>query len=237
MFNLFKNQSGYKIIKNPNLKELKKKYSEVWKDEGFPETQWRRVEKQLGNIDSVPEFQTIVGCLKATKLKNPSILDVGCSSGYLSEVLKKTKIKCRYEGTDYSKAFINFAKMKYPRESFSENDATNLKYNDKSFDIVVSAGCLLHIIDYKKAISEAARVAKKYVIFHRTSVFKISPQSFFTKVAYGSQMLEIIFNETELADIFKENNLAIVKIMTIGQEKISIVNENMIIKNYLCIKT
>mgnify|MGYP001589564837 CR=1 FL=1 len=230
MFNIFKKRSDYKIINYSNLEELKKIYDDVWKDERFPEKQWNRVEKQLKNVDEIPEFRAIIECIKATELKNPSILDVGCSSGYLSEVLKIKKIRAKYEGTDYSPSFINFARNKYPKETFSVNDATNLKYKDKNFDIVVSACCLLHIINYKKAISEAARVAKKYVIFHRTPVYSIRPTTFFTKTAYNAEMLEIIFNEDELVDIFKKNNLSVVKIKTISSE------ENTTIKNYLCLK-
>ncbi len=227
---IFFNNDGYRIISNPDKNILKKTYSDVWKDETFPEKQWRRVEKQLENINSVPEFIAMIDCIRAINLKNPSILDVGCSSGYLSEILEKSGLKSRYEGTDYSLAFIKFAKQKYPQIKFTVNDATNLKYKDKSFDIVVSACCLLHIVDYKKVISEAARVAKKFIIFHRTPVFHLQPTTFFTKTAYGAEMLEIVFNEEELVDIFCKNNLAITKIKTIS-------SGNITIKNYLCQKT
>lgn len=227
MFNLFKKQSDYKIIDNPNLEELKKKYSGVWQDDSFPEKQWRRVEKQLKNIDDVPEFRTIRECVKATKLKQPSILEVGCSSGYLSKVLQNTK----YEGTDYSPAFINFAKQKFPKNKFTVNDATDLKYKNKSFDIVISGCCLLHILNYKKAISEAVRVAKKYVIFHRTPVLLSFPTTYLTKTAYGQKMLEIHFNEEELVILFFKNKLAIIKILILGEQ-----NENMIMRNYVCKK-
>ncbi len=226
---IFFNNDGYQLISNPNKNVLKKTYSDVWKDETFPEKQWRRVEKQLKQVDDIPEFVVIIDCIRTTGLKNPSILDVGCSSGYLSEVLKIKKINANYEGTHYSPSFINFAREKYPRESFNVNNATDLKYKNKSFDIVISACCLLHIIDYKKVISEAARVAKKFVIFHRTPVFHLQPTTFFTKTAYGAKMLEIVFNEEELVDIFCKNNLAITKIRTIS-------SGNITIKNYLCKK-
>lgn len=232
MFNIFRKQSDYKIITNPNLKELKKKYSGVWKDDTFPEKQWGRVERQLKHINDVPEFKVIINMVKASGLINPSILEVGCSSGYLSKVLTDV----RYEGTDYSSSFIQFAKQKFPEIKFTINDATNLKYKDKSFDIVISGCCLLHIIDFKKAIKEVARVAKKYVIFHRTPVFHLQPTTFFTKNAYDAEMLEIIFNEEELTDILRTCNLATVKIRTIGEGKISGMNEKMFMKNYLCQK-
>lgn len=226
---IFFNRDNYHVVQNPDLNILRKKYSDVWKDKTFPEKQWRRVEKQLEHINEIPEFRGMIDCVKATGLKNPLILDVGCSSGYLSDVFKKAEIKANYEGTDYSPAFINFAKQKYPKIKFTVNEATNLKYKNNSFDLVISACCLLHIIDYKKAISEVARVAKKFVIFHRTPVFHLQPTTFFTKTAYDAEMLEIVFNEEELIDIFRQNNLAVIKTRTIS-------SGNITIKNYLCRK-
>lgn len=233
--NIFnRDPNKYKVISTPNLSILRKKYAKVWKDNTFPQKQWNRVEKQLEHIDDIPEFRAIIDNVRATKLKNPSILDIGCSSGYLSEVLRRSGIKSRYDGTDYSPSFIDFAKEKYPKIKFMVNDATSLKYKKGSFDIVVSGCCLLHIVNYKKAVSEAARVSEKYVIFHRTPVFNLQPTTFFTKTAYGAEMLEIIFNEDELIDIFCKNNMAVVKTVTISSGNISDLGENISIKNYLC---
>ena len=218
----FNRNDEYHLIANPDLAVLRKKYANTWKDDSFPEKQWRRVEKQLQNINNVPEFQAAIDCIKTTKLKSPSILEIGCSSGYLSEVLKKTGIKARYEGTDYSSSFIHFARQKYPDVKFTVNDAINLHYKNNSFDVIVSGACILHIINYQKAIAEASRVAKKFVIFHRTPVLHTLPTTFLTKVAYGAKMMDVFFNEEELIDLFHKNKLAVIKIITLSQGKISV---------------
>lgn len=234
---IFLNRSdSHHLIANPNLVALKKKYANIWKDNGIPLKQWSRVERQLQNISDIQEFKAIVDCVRATNLKNPSILEVGCSSGYLSEVLKKAGIKARYEGTDYSPAFIHFAKEKYPDIKFTVNNATNLHYKNNCFDIIVSGCCLLHIVNYQKAIVETARVAKKYAIFHRTPVLHSLPTSFLTKTAYGIGMLDIYFNEEELIDLFYKNNLVVIKTRTISQGRIPELKGDMAIKNYLCRK-
>ena len=62
------------------------------------------------------------------------------------------------------------AKQRYPEKEFKINDAADLNYTNNQFNIVISGCCILHIIDYKKAISETARTAKDYVIFHRTPI-------------------------------------------------------------------
>lgn len=227
---------SHHLIANPNLVALKKKYANIWKDNGIPLKQWSRVERQLQNISDIQEFKAIVDCVKATRLKNPSILEIGCSSGYLSEVLKKAGIRARYEGTDYSSAFIRFAKEKYPDIKFTVNDAINLHYKNNCFDVVISGCCLLHIIDYPKAIAETARVAKKFAVFHRTPILHSSSTSFLAKMAYGVEMLDIYFNEEELIDLFYQNGLTVVKIKTISQGKISALKEDMVMKNYLCRK-
>lgn len=227
----FKND-GYRLLSNPNFRELKRTYSDVWKDESFPEKQWKRVEQQLKHINGVPEFKSIRDLIKASRLINPSVLEIGCSSGYLSRVLPKVK----YEGTDYSKAFIEFAKLKFPKIKFTVNDATDLKYKDNMFDIVISGSCLLHIINHKKAIAEASRVAKKFVIFHRTPILHVTQTSYLTKSAYGHKMMDIFFNEEDLIDQFYKNNLAVVKSITLGLGKVSVFEEKMAMKSYLCKK-
>ena len=233
---IFFGRDNYKIISNPDFRELKRKYANTWKDDGIPQKQWPRVERQMQNISAVPEFRALVDCVQATKLKNPSILEIGCSSGYLSEVLMKAGIKARYEGTDYSPSFIRFAKQKYPDIKFTIDNATNLHYKNNSFDIVISGCCLLHIINYPKAIAETERVARKFAIFHRTPILHSSLTSFLTKTAYGAEMLDIYFNEDELIDLFYQNDLAIIKTKTISQGRISGLEEDMVMKNYLCRK-
>jgi len=62
----------------------------------------------------------------------------------------------------------------YPAIRFDVEDATRLRYNSDSFDIVVSGCCLLHISEYEKAIAEAARVSREFVVFHRTPVLHMT---------------------------------------------------------------
>jgi len=232
----FHQGNSHNLITNPDLSALKKQYSNAWKNDSFPQKQWARVEKQLQRINDIPEFRAIIDCVKATNIKKSSILEIGCSSGYLSEILKKKGIKATYEGTDYSQLFIDFAEEKYPGTKFTINDATNLHYKGKSFDIVISGCCILHIINYKKAIAEASRVTKKFIIFHRTPILHFSPTSFFKKTAYDSEMLDIYFNEKELIDLFNQNGLVVVKIVTISKEYVPVLKEDMFVKNYLCRK-
>ena len=234
----FKKTEIYKIIKNPNLKELKIIYNEVWKNESIPKKQESKIlhRKEVKNYKNVPPMKAMVDLLSKVETNNKNLLEIGCSSGYYSEIFKKAGLNIGYEGCDYSPAFIKLAKKKYPDINFKICDATTLEYNDNQFDIVVSGCCILHIIDYPKVIAETARVSRQYTLFHRTPVLHKNKTTFLTKTGYNTKMLEIFFNEEELTNLFLKNNLTIKIINTHAQFPVKGISEPVYMKSYLCEK-
>jgi len=144
----------------------------------------------------------------------PTLLDLGASSGHYSEVLQLRGFDCIYRAADYSENFRKLARLLYPTVEFDICDARELPYLDGAFDIVLSSGCILHILEYEDAIREAVRVARRYVIFHRTPVAEKT--AFFQKLAYGVPCLEIHFSEGVLFDIFDDLRLDLVAVTQIG---------------------
>lgn len=239
MFKLFATKTisaKYEIIKNPNQTKLRRQFSHVWQDKSLPDKQWELTQKQLPKFENIAPMAAAVQILKKVPLKNPRLLEIGCSTGYYNQVFKEAGIPVRYEGCDYSKDFISKAKIIYPNIKFKICDATKLAYKNGEFDIVFSAGCLLHIIAYEKAIQEAARVSKNFVIFHRTPIVHEVDTLFTQKIGYDLPMLEIIFNERELTDLFFQNNLKILTINTHSQFPITDLPEPVFMKTYLCQK-
>ena len=57
---------------------------------------------------------------------------------------------------------------------------------------------LMHIADYEKAIAEARRVARHYVVFNTAVLLKKRPTTTLVKEAYGRKTNEVILNEGEL---------------------------------------
>ena len=102
------------------------------------------------------------------------------------------------------------------------------------FDIALSGCCLLHISEYPKAIIETARVAKSFVVFHRTPVHHLSPTQYFLKKAYGIETLELSFNEQELVQLFASSNLAVIDVLTIDTGWRD--SDATAVKTYLCRK-
>lgn len=234
----FGRKDDYVLLEHPDLPRLRASFTATWQKPSLPAIQWRRVERELEDWQNVPVFSSLLALLRLVPAQHPRVLEVGCSSGYYSEVLRRANYGGTYEGCDYSESFINLARERYPQTAFRVEDATALTYADESFDIVISGCCILHIIDYPKAIAESARVASSYVIFHRTPTLHQHPTAFLTKRAYDTDMLEIFFNEEELFDHFRAAGLSVVGVRTIAvaHRNIKGLSEPVCITSYLCKK-
>jgi ubiquinone/menaquinone biosynthesis C-methylase UbiE len=144
----------------------------------------------------------------ATGLTNPRLLDVGCGSGYYSEVFAALLAGgVRYTGVDYSNAMIARARARFPSTAFEVADAARLPYADRAFDIVFNGVSLMHIIDYQVAIREAARVAAGYCLFHTVPVFHDYRTTFLRKYAYGAPVVEVVFSKQELMQLCRDAGL------------------------------
>lgn len=148
--------------------------------------------------------------VKLTGLERPSILEIGCGNGYYAEVFEYfLDSPFIYLGTDYSKAMIDTARNCYPKYSFEVADACNLPYADQSIDIVFNGVSLMHIMEFEKAIYESKRVAKKFCLYHSVPVFENGETTYLKKYAYGSQLVDVIFNRDYLIDLFKQAGLSV----------------------------
>jgi len=142
----------------------------------------------------------------------PSLLEIGCGSGYYSEILETlARSRISYTGIDYSAAAIKHAKKRYPGGRFFQGDATALAFPDQSFDITFNGVSLMHILNYEKAVSESARVARKAAIFHSAPVFVDHDTVYLHKYAYGAPVVEMVFNRDELIACFAKAGLRLVQ--------------------------
>jgi len=231
----------FRPIPRSTLSETSALLANAWRSESIPARQRRVVEAELAAFrrrQAVPVFDALVDIVKrnVSEPEGGTFLEIGCSSGYYSEVLRCGGINVRYHGCDYSAAFIRMARELYGAELFDMEDATSLSYGSSTFDIVMSGCCLLHIIDYNSAIAEASRVAKAYVLFHRTPVLHLSGPTFYTKKAYGQEMVEIHFNEQELVRQFCRNGLHVIDVNTHLSTTEHGRREPLFYKTYLCRK-
>ncbi len=227
---------NYRRLQPHEVGPLSAELASAWQDPAIPRRQWNGVVRneveRLRNGHSLPHFDLLVSQLKLTGLDNPTLLEVGASSGFYSEILKILGFQCRYTGVDYSFEYLKLAMELYPDIDFQVADARALPFPDGEFDIVVSGCVILHSAEYGKMISEAARVAGRYVVLNRTPVTVDGPTECYEKRGYGVRMLEFVFSEQELFGIFDSNGLKLLSFGDVPQKSDSAVRY----RNYLLSK-
>lgn len=232
--------SGYIVLSASEAVVEGERLRDSWFNDVMVKRQRELVEQQLclfragKSIDVFDVFVNAVLDLPDLEL-GMSLLEIGCSSGFYSEVVEISNLPVKYSGCDYSQPFIEMAIEKYPAVDFSVQDATALNYAERSFDIVVSGCCLLHIPDYATAIEETARVADRYAIFHRTPVVWGKAEQWFRKKAYGKETIEIHFNEPQFLTLLAKNGLEILSIYTLSEEDTGL-NQGNAVRSYVCRK-
>lgn len=92
----------------------------------------------------------------------PSVLDVGCGTGMLSERLLGAFPSCRLTGVDLSPAMVERARARLAgRAEIREADAERLPFHDGVFDLVVCNDSFHHYPDPDRAAFQMWRVLRK----------------------------------------------------------------------------
>ena len=115
----------------------------------YLEGRWEKVARAMNDHYSLPD--------------NPKILDVGCGKGYLLYDFLKVIPNAEIHGIDISDYAISNCKDEI-RNAIQLGNATNLPWEDNTFDLVISINTLhcLHTYDLFPALSEIERVGKKH---------------------------------------------------------------------------
>lgn len=234
--------STYTLLTKITRDRVANQLKSAWKVNELPKRQRAIADAELTSYragEAVNVFDTLVQALNdlPVSIDGMTVLEVGCSSGYYSEVITIAGLDVRYTGCDFSGSFIDLARQYYPCTQFDVEDATSLSYSSASFDIVISGCCLLHIAEYERAVLETARVANKFAIFHRTPVVWGQPEQTYRKNAYGVDMLEIHFNETDFLALLNRNGLILLATHTlVGEVSKAKPAQGSAIRTYVCKK-
>ncbi|MFD2113090.1 methyltransferase domain-containing protein [Thiorhodococcus fuscus] len=182
------------------------------------------------------DFAVAVEAIRALNLSCPNVLEVGCGSGYYSEVFASlVPGGIKYTGLDASRAMIDLANERYPGLDFHVGDATRLPFADRSFEVVFNGVSLMHILDYELAIREARRVASRYVIFHTTVLRRAGQPIYLRKLAYGRPVVEIILSEPELRILFARYGLQVAAVLdSIPYDLTSVIGEPTYTRTFIC---
>ena len=116
--------------------------------------------------------------LSTIKNKKAKILDAGCGTGLVGEILSENNYK-NVEGVDFSQEMLDEAIQKQVYQSLRLVDLTkNLDYEDSLFDAIVCAGTFTCGHVGPEALIEMVRITKKggYICFTvRKQEWKASP--------------------------------------------------------------
>jgi SAM-dependent methyltransferase len=90
------------------------------------------------------------------------VLDVGCAKGFMLHDMQQLIPGIHVEGIDISSYAVENA-IESVKSSLKVADATNLPFEDKSFDLVISINTIHNLVvnELAKALREIERVSKK----------------------------------------------------------------------------
>ena len=93
-------------------------------------------------------------------LKSFSVLDVGCSTGFISNYL--SNYFGQVFGIDIDEPAIDFAKNQFRHDNlkFIKNDSQKMKFSKNTFDAVICAHIYEHMPDASRLMGETFRVLK-----------------------------------------------------------------------------
>jgi len=107
------------------------------------------------------------------------LLDVGCGDGYLENRLGNHNFDIT--GLDVSKECISQARDNFPDSHYFVSDACeSFRFNDNTFDVVVSNGLLEHVEKPSNVVKECLRVCKGVCIIG-------TPNAYHFDLYYGTQ--------------------------------------------------
>jgi len=122
-----------------------------------------REEKHLSRLYN--EFLEVPSMIKAVgKIRNKSLLDIGCGAGIHIKHYLKSGAKC--SGIDLSKTMITLAKQNCPNVDFKIGSMNKLPFKDASFDIVTASLSMHYIDNLNPVLKEINRVLKTGWLFY-----------------------------------------------------------------------
>jgi ubiquinone/menaquinone biosynthesis C-methylase UbiE len=222
-----------------DLHTIRNKKEEAWHSQKVASIQDNAYRDLIEKMYKGDIRQDLIAAKKALQLidnKSFNLLEVGCGSGYYSEIFSfLLDAQIQYTGLDYSKAMLQLAKQKYSDTCFIHGNATALPFNNQSFDVVFNGVSLMHILDYEQAIKESARISRRWCIFHSVPIVENHETMFLTKNAFGKKTYEIIFNKYEFIQSLQKNGLSIQQyFVSIPYNLVSVIGKTIDCLTFAC---
>jgi len=85
-----------------------------------------------------------------------SILDLGCGTGYLTELLSKRFPRARIEAVDFAPAMIELARKRVPGAHFLVRDIEELEPEPESYDLIASNATIQWLTEPERTLTRLA---------------------------------------------------------------------------------
>lgn len=146
-------------MKNNHI--YKKELKEIWHQVPPNYYQQGVSNNFLQRLWHLRKLRVVVELIKSSGIEPSTILDVGCASGWFLSQLSRHFPKAKYYGIDvYSKAII-YGRKKYKKLKLIEADAHSIPFSSQTFDLVVCAEVLEHVVKPEGVLREIKRVLRK----------------------------------------------------------------------------
>ncbi len=170
-------------------------------------------------FDNTKAYQKMYSLMRESMLPDMRVLEIGTASGLVARAVAD-KVR-EVQAIDYSEKMIAKARVMTERENihFSVQDATNLDFEDRSFDVVIIAAVLHIIPNPEEVLKEIDRVLKDgglliaptFMWKERTLRGKI--QQFFMKLK--NFPIYSVWNSAEYLEFLRQNGFECVRCETI----------------------
>lgn len=124
--------------------------------------EYRSIYERLPRVQN--ETDNSEACLDRilAEVTGGTVLDVGCGTGYLIDLLKRRRPDLALTGTDF--IIEEGTRTRHTDIDFVEGPIEHLPFADASFDTVICTHVLEHILEFRAALAELRRVAGKRLI-------------------------------------------------------------------------
>jgi 2-polyprenyl-6-hydroxyphenyl methylase/3-demethylubiquinone-9 3-methyltransferase len=189
-----------------------------WWDENGP----LHLLKVMVNPWRVPYFANVMRECIGADLHNVHLLDVGCGGGVLAE--EYARLGCQVTGIDISEQSLEVARAHAQSEGLSidyrQGLATELHFDEGSFEAVSCCDVLEHIPDWQQVIAEAGRVLAPGGLFlfdtinrtprsKSTFIFGLQEWSYTNLVPRDTHVWEMFITPEELSNVLEKHGMQV----------------------------
>ncbi len=136
-------------------------------------------------------------------LPGERLLEVGCGTGIFLEWF--SELGYYVAGVEPSPYMLDIARKKIgSRASFYKAVAEDLPFDDNEFDVVALITTLEFVDDYKKALQEAARVARKKILIGVLNRYSLTNTGRWIRARFNPDSL---YAHARFFSVFELNNL------------------------------